>query len=227
MSWPGRPSWRRPVLWAGRRLHLKLACGGQAAPLIGLQAREASDVEPVFYHSLPCEIDEELVYSFDIVSVVELAVGQGNLALTQVVRKKPYFGITLTEAHTAGVKDWLISQVWQAFLTEGCKIFQADLAVIMQDLESGDAAGGQGVGSGKPAAKANAKPNTAVGQKRKATSKANAAAKKGKGMAKDDLLKRIQKLSAGAGAEGGDDDAMDEEDLEEEEEEDDTNEDQD
>ena len=181
--------------------------------LFGLQAREANDVEPVFYHSLPIEFDEEMIYSFDIVSIIELAAGQGNAALTAALQKKPYFGITLTDAHTSGLKDWLASRIWRQFLTEGSPVFQSDLAAIMQEEE--DAAASQTGGSAKAAAKPKAAPPSAVSQssgsgtKRKAATEASAKPKpKAKGLRKDALLKKIKALSSEGHDDGdeGDDD---------------------
>ena len=192
---------------------------GEGSParicIFGMQVRDATSLEPVFYHSMPQELDAELVHSYDVVSLVDLAVGQGNAALTALLSKKPkpYFGITITPEHTSGVKDWLASQVWKAFLTEGSRIFAADLAAIMQEsnLDSGDEGGSAGSqkkdgGSAKakpePKAKAGGGSGAAVGQKRKGTANASeqsATAPKAKSttLGKDELMKRSRSSAMG------------------------------
>ena len=80
------------------------------------QVRDIADIEPVFYHTLPIEVDEEIMHSYDITSVIELTAGPGNCALTCIRQRKPYFGITLTDDHSELLNSWLVHQTWLSFL---------------------------------------------------------------------------------------------------------------
>ena len=121
----------------------------------------------MFYHGHPIKLDEEVVHSYDLEAVIDLSAGNGQLALTCIRQRKPYFGITLTEAHSAELINWLTSKVWSSFLDESSKLYVPALAKIMA-AEEGDADDP----AGSPAKKAKGKKGKATGQA--APSKPNA-----------------------------------------------------
>ena len=114
-----------------------------------------SGCEPVFYHGHPIKLDEEVVHSYDLEGVIDLSAGNGQLALTCIRQRKPYFGITLTEAHSAELLNWLTSKVWSSFLDESSKLYVPALAKIMAAADGDEDPAGSP--EKKPKAKAQGK----------------------------------------------------------------------
>ena len=73
------------------------------------------------------------MHSYDITTVIDLSTGAGNMALTCIRQRKPYFGITLTPQHTEHLLSWLVHQTWLSFLDESCKLYIPELAKIMEE----------------------------------------------------------------------------------------------
>jgi len=107
------------------------------------KVKTGSDVEAVFFHGLPIAVENEWHHSFNLVAMVGMAIGQGNDALTCVKRRKPYFGLTLTNMHAELVIEWLVKQTWKACMTPGSGIYEAELATLMKELTE-DGKGGDG-----------------------------------------------------------------------------------
>ena len=53
----------------------------------------------VFYHPLPPGLHLEVIQSFNVVGVLALTVGGGQLAQACLTKRIPYLGFGLTEAH--------------------------------------------------------------------------------------------------------------------------------
>ena len=113
----------------------RIAVGGPSpghCPEESNDKRKPRDLEPVFYHQSPITLDEEWDHDFNSVATISLATGPGTDALHSIKLRKPYFGITLTAEHTKWLKIWLEKMVWQAFCTEGDKLFQPELHTLLQ-----------------------------------------------------------------------------------------------
>ena len=68
-------------------------------------------VEPVFYHSLPAAIPEEFMHAVDACGVIALTMGEGRWAMNCIRQRVPFFGVTLSDAHTKMVITKLEAEV--------------------------------------------------------------------------------------------------------------------
>ena len=71
-------------------------------------------VEPVFFHSVPVTVYQELLGAFNLSGVIGLSPGEGARALACVRKLLPYVGITLAEQHSARLMAHLdaVSAAW-------------------------------------------------------------------------------------------------------------------
>lgn len=183
-SWSADDLWKlqvktkREVLGKKGGVILVGGAGPESAEIKKEAKRAPTDVEPVFYHSLPIAVDEEWCHSFNCAAMVSCNAGAGHDAYVCVLNRKPFFGVTLTDEHTHHLKIHLEKMVWKAMLTDKSKLHCVELAALMKELgddndAADDADGADGEGK-KSKAKAKAKAEA------KAEAKDGAAAGKGK-----------------------------------------------
>ena len=77
------------------------------------------DLQPVFYHQLPPDYYLEVIHSFNVVGVLDLSAGGGQVAQACLTRRIPYLGFGLTETHVVELEKYLISWVKDMMTTEG------------------------------------------------------------------------------------------------------------
>ena len=69
---------------------------------------------PVFYHTPPRLLVEELMWSHDLQAVIDLTPGDGVWAMAAVRGRKPYVGIVFTQKHAHILQDFLCSLIFKA-----------------------------------------------------------------------------------------------------------------
>ena len=119
----------------------KVLVGG-GLPLSGVSAEEAKKLaeapkfpnqeEPVFYHAPPMCLGEEFMHSYDVRAAFSVTAGQGDLALTCLRNRRPFFGVCLTTAHKDALLARLEQQIWLAMQTTGDKLYEAGLAELVK-----------------------------------------------------------------------------------------------
>ena len=100
--------------------------------------------EPVFPHSQPPELDEEIGHSYFAAAHVDLTVGPGHRAFYACTKKVPYLGFCITDAHKAAVMRWLETRIFDSMQSEGAPLYQPALAELIATggKEEGDSDGG-------------------------------------------------------------------------------------
>ena len=93
--------------------------------------------EPVFYHASPPVIGEELMHSYELKAIFALTAGAGDMAMTCLRNRKPFFGICLSEAHKDALLARLEQQVWSAMQAPSDKLYESGLAELLK--QSGQA----------------------------------------------------------------------------------------
>ena len=97
--------------------------------------------EPVFYHATPICLDEELMHSYELRAVFCLTAGSGEMALTCLRNRRPYFGICLSTAHKEALLARLEKLVWASYQQSGDKLYESglvDLIKASKKDENGD-----------------------------------------------------------------------------------------
>ena len=82
-------------------------------------APDKNAAQPVFYHQLPPELHLEVIHSYNVVGVLDLTAGGGQLAQACLTKRIPYLGFGLTEAHVVELEKYLTMWVKDMMCTEG------------------------------------------------------------------------------------------------------------
>ena len=90
-----------------------------------------SQVEPVFFHSLPLEFCETVVADHNLSHVLDLTPREGLLALACLKKKVPHVGICFTETHKALLEKRLNGLVQEEFLEEGGPLYEPVFAELV------------------------------------------------------------------------------------------------
>ena len=77
------------------------------------------DLQPVFFHQLPVDYYLELIHSYNVVGMLDLAAGGGHAAQACLTKRIPYLGFGLTETHVVELEKFLVSWVRDMMGTEG------------------------------------------------------------------------------------------------------------
>lgn len=120
-------------------------------------SRKSSLLEPVFFHAPPGSLYAESIHGFDAGAGVILALGDGAGALEFLRRRKPCFGVVLTEEHGVRLTMYLEARVFEDMQDERSPLYSAQLVEIMtqkdgmseEDPDQDD----EEPGAGKPAPK--------------------------------------------------------------------------
>jgi hypothetical protein len=115
----------------------RVECGGktkgeEAPPGRGTKRKTLDDVEPVFWNSRPPLLLAEILKSFNMVAVIDLAVGDGELARQCALARVPYAGFCLTEIHAKAVRRHCIKTMLTATFTPGNDHYDPSLAMLMK-----------------------------------------------------------------------------------------------
>lgn len=90
--------------------------------------QEKSGTKPVFYHSLPGILADEMVHSYDLLSVIDLTASDGSWALACIRAKRPYVGVCFTEFHVKALRERLQHLVLLAMKDETDSLYQPSFA---------------------------------------------------------------------------------------------------
>ena len=77
----------------------------------GLVAAKQDDTQPVFFNQLPIEYYLEVIHSYSVVGILDLASGAGSVARACLTRRIPYVGFCLAEVHAVELEKFLVSWV--------------------------------------------------------------------------------------------------------------------
>ena len=77
------------------------------------------DLQPVFFHQLPVDYYLELIHSYNVVGMLDLAAGGGHAAQACLTKRIPYLGFGLTETHVVELEKFLVGWVRDMMGTEG------------------------------------------------------------------------------------------------------------
>jgi hypothetical protein len=91
------------------------------------QRRTDDTEELAFYHALPSKFWEEVVHDFQLGAILDIAAGDGSLALTAVRHRLPYTGIVFTTHHRDLMKARLLEILSAGALTAGDKWYEPSL----------------------------------------------------------------------------------------------------
>ena len=106
--------------------------------------------ELAFFHALPSTFWEEVLYDYQIGAVIDVAAGDGSLALAALRARIPYTGVCLTEEHKSKLLSRLKDLLCAGAVRAGDKWYDPTLAkALVQATKSQE---------GEPSAKAKAKP---------------------------------------------------------------------
>ena len=69
------------------------------------------------------------MYDFAAGAVIDLTPGDGVVAMAALRAGCPYTGVTLTDAHATELRKYLHKTAFQAAVTEGDELYDADLVL--------------------------------------------------------------------------------------------------
>ena len=95
--------------------------------------RTDDSIEPVFYHSLPRLLVQELVRAFCLVGILDLTMDCGDRALAAIDSGVLYTGIALTQTHMELVKVRILIQLYHSMLKEGSRVYQEKMAALVKE----------------------------------------------------------------------------------------------
>ena len=102
----------------------------------GLAAPKQDDTQPVFFHQLPQEYYLEVIHSYNVVGVLDLASGGGSVAQACLTRRIPYVGFCLTEVHVVELEKFLVNWVMDMMCTEGHPLYRKGAGPQPQEDDS-------------------------------------------------------------------------------------------
>ena len=127
----------------------------------GIKRKTGATVEPVFWHSRPAKLFQELVGSYKLTKgIIDFGMGDGVLATYCALNRIPYFGFALTETHLKLVKEKIIAGILDAMATEGGKEYNPHFASMLK----GTISTAPEQGNKRPRKTAHAKPEPAEGK---------------------------------------------------------------
>ena len=104
-----------------------------SAPSTGLNHRKDDTKEMAFYHALPSEFWDEVVHDYQLGAIVDLAVGDGSLALTAMRNRIPYTGLAFTAHHKDMVMARLLDLMSAGALKAGDKWYDPNLVKTLMN----------------------------------------------------------------------------------------------
>ena len=90
------------------------------------------EAEPMFWHSTPLKLWEEILFDYNIVAVLDLTPGDGVRALAALRRRIPYAGVAMNAAHRDHLLMHLDKTVLKQFQVEGDKLYQPAFAELLK-----------------------------------------------------------------------------------------------
>ena len=90
----------------------------------GLVAAKQDDTQPVFFNQLPIEYYLEVIHSYSVVGILDLASGAGSVARACLTRRIPYVGLCLTEVHAVELEKLLVSWAMDMMCAAGHALYR-------------------------------------------------------------------------------------------------------
>ncbi len=103
----------------------RVAVGGRTpgeeedAPGRGTKRKTPDTIEPVFWHARPQKLYQELMSSYRLGAIIDLAAGDGTLAMICAKQRTPYLGFTLTDVHAEFLKHRCAAALLESAFVEG------------------------------------------------------------------------------------------------------------
>lgn len=108
----------------------------------GVCSKTKETVDPVFWHSRPSLLYQEVMASYHLTALVDGGVVDGVLAATACLKRVPYFGLALTQQHLEKVTERIVHVVMNQMLQTESGVFEPKLAALVG--KSGQNAQGAG-----------------------------------------------------------------------------------
>ena len=146
--------------------------------------------EPVFFHTKPIDLADDMIHSYFGRAVIDFSVAQGVWALASIRRRIPYVGVVGSEMHRNELQKWLVQYLKRALLDKDDPLYDKAL----DDAQQGSS------GKKDPPPPAGTPKAKAKGKSEKKDSGQGA-----KNDTKEQLLNKLKDLMAknkGAGASG-------------------------
>ena len=116
--------------WGGGAASYAAAAAAEAASTAA--TRRTNDTkEMAFYHALPSTFWEEVVYDYQLGAILDIACGDGALALTALRNRIPYTGLAFTAYHRDMIMSRLLDLLSAGALKAGDKWYDPSLAKII------------------------------------------------------------------------------------------------
>ena len=147
-------------------------------------------IEPVFFHSHPVELYEDICSAFELKAIIDLTPGDGNLAMLAFRKNLIYTGLCMTDVHCTLLMKNLEDKIRSALLNEFDDLYDSRLHFILKSMVHDKAEG-----DWMPKAKAKAKAKVCAKRAMKEEEDDGAIRKKAKGQAKkneDDAAMQIE-----------------------------------
>jgi len=93
--------------------------------------RDVNTPVPVCYHSIPLDLAEDLLHTYNLEGVLDLTRGDGVWAFACVKARKPYLGVEFNETHGKMLSDWLATQIFKRMQVEDDPLYQSGLVEIL------------------------------------------------------------------------------------------------
>ena len=91
-----------------------------------------------FWHGRSVKLALELCHSYEVMSVIDLTMGNAAFAIAATMMRLPYCGIGLTEAHCHSVKSWIDKTIFNEMGNQQSMIYDASLTTAMSTLTEDD-----------------------------------------------------------------------------------------
>ena len=88
--------------------------------------------EPVFHHSYPRCLFQEICEAFELQAILDLTPGDGELAMFAYRNNIMYTGLCMTKVHCEKLHARLFQLIRSAMLDDGDKLFSPRLQAILQ-----------------------------------------------------------------------------------------------
>lgn len=142
--------------------------------------------EVAFWGTRVEKLLRELLVSYKLVAVIDVAPGQGTLAVLCALLRIPYIGFGLTDLHTEMLKDRVIALLLQNRFTPGAGGFNPALGKILVKRKAEGEVESPAAGSSEKKRKENPQGDALVAFKKRLETMQKKAAEKQKGEAEEE-----------------------------------------
>ena len=98
-------------------------------------ASKPSDVEPVFFHSMPPKFGDELAHCYPSKRIIHLTAADGWLGLAAIMNRTVCCLVCFSKCHADGLREFLVHEVFRQFQNKDCKRYDPSLAAAIEEEE--------------------------------------------------------------------------------------------